>query len=148
MKKTTNFAILAAMMLFPAIVLAAATTNYEKFELTKAEKKAVASVTAANCPKKAGGPKYQAKCRAKLMVQSDARLNASYKRTMARLSKPARENLRAMEQAWIHERYNECVYLSEDIETNPRPEAAVEIEYNDCALVELKRRTVWLDRYK
>jgi uncharacterized protein YecT (DUF1311 family) len=148
MKKTMNFAAAAAMMLSPAIVLAAATTNYEKFELTKAETKAVASVTAASCPKKAGGPKYQAKCRAKLMVQSDARLNTSYKRTMARLSKPARENLRAMEQAWIHERYNECVYLSEDIETNPRPEAAVEIEYNDCALVELKRRTLWLDRYK
>jgi uncharacterized protein YecT (DUF1311 family) len=148
MNKTLNFSIAAALMLSPAIVLAAATTNYEKFELTKAETKAVANVTAANCPKKAGGPKYQAKCRAKLMVQSDARLNASYKRTMARLSKPARENLRELEQAWIHERYNECVYLSEDIETNPRSEAAVEIEYNDCALVELKRRTLWLDRYK
>jgi uncharacterized protein YecT (DUF1311 family) len=106
------------------------------------------NVTAANCPKKAGGPNYQAKCRAKLMVQSDARLNASYRRTMARLSKPARENLRTMEQAWIQERCNECVYLSEDIETNPRTEAAVEIEYNDCALVELKRQTLWLDRYK
>jgi uncharacterized protein YecT (DUF1311 family) len=149
MTKTMNFAVAAAMILFPAIVLAAATAQpYDKFELTKAETKAVASATAASCPKKAGGPKYQAKCRAKLMVQSDARLNASYQRTMARLSKPARENLRVMEQAWIYERYNECVYLSEDIETNPRPEAAVEIEYNDCALVELKRRTLWLDRYK
>ena len=149
MKKTINFAMAATMMLFPAIVLAAATTsNYEKFELTKADTKAVAYVTAANCPKKAGGPKYQAKCRAKLMVQSDARLNASYKRTMARLSKPARENLRAMEEAWLHTRYEECVLLSEDIETNPRPDAAVAIEYNDCALVELKRRTLWLDRYK
>jgi uncharacterized protein YecT (DUF1311 family) len=148
MKKTTNFAILAAMMLFPAIVLAAATTNYEKFELTKAETAAVANVTAAKCPKKAGGPKYQAKCRAKLLVQSDARLNASYKRTMARLSKPARENLRAMEESWLYVRYEECVLLSEDSETNPRPDAAVAIEYNDCALVELKRRTLWLDRYK
>jgi uncharacterized protein YecT (DUF1311 family) len=148
MKKTMNFAVTAAMMLFPAIVLAAATTNYEKFELTKAETRAVANATAANCPKKAGGPKYQAKCRAKLMVQSDARLNTSYKRTMARLSKAARENLRAMEETWLYVRYEECVLLSEDIETNPRPEAAVEIEYNDCALVELKRRTLWLDRYK
>jgi uncharacterized protein YecT (DUF1311 family) len=137
------------LVLAPATAFAAAAApSYEKFELHKAETAAIARTTAAHCPKKAGGPKYQATCRAKLMAQSEVRLNASYKRTMARLAKPARENLRAMERDWIHERYNECVYLSEDIEANPRPEAAVEIEYNDCALVELKRRTHWLELYK
>jgi uncharacterized protein YecT (DUF1311 family) len=149
MKKTMNFAVAAAIMLSPAIVLAAATAQtYDKFELTKAETKIVAKVTAANCPRKAGGPKYQAKCRQKLMGKSEARLNVSYERALARLAAPARTELQESQEFWIHERYNECVYLSEDIEANPRPEAAVEIEYNDCALVELKRRTVWLDRYK
>jgi uncharacterized protein YecT (DUF1311 family) len=147
LKNPLRLALLLALVPAPGIAGPAA-SNYEKFELTKAEIAAVATATAAKCPKNAGGPKFQASCRAKLMVQSDARLNASYKRTMARLSKPARENLRAMERGWIHERYNECVYLSEDIEANPRPDAAVAIEYNDCALVELKRRTLWLDRYK
>ncbi len=151
MKLKNPFRLAILLALAPTTVIAATAdssdNSYEKFELTKAETVAVASVTAAKCPKKAGGPKYRAKCRAKLMVQSDGRLNISYKRTMARLSKPARENLRGLERDWIHERYNECVYLSEDIEANPRPEAAVEIEYNDCALVELKRRTYWLDRY-
>ncbi len=61
---------------------------------------------------------------------------------------PARAELRALEKSWLHIRYEECVLLSEDSETNPRPEAAVEIEYNDCALVELKRRTLWLARYR
>jgi uncharacterized protein YecT (DUF1311 family) len=146
-KNPLHFALVLALVPAPGIAGPAA-SNYEKFELTKAETAAVANVTAAKCPKKAGGPKYQAKCRAKLLVQSDARLNASYKRTMARLSKPARENLRAMEESWLYVRYEECVLLSEDSETNPRPDAAVAIEYNDCALVELKRRTLWLDRYK
>jgi uncharacterized protein YecT (DUF1311 family) len=90
-------ALIALLALVPALAIAGPVdTNYEKFELTKAETAAVANVTAANCPKRAGGPKFQASCRAKLMVQSDARLNASYKRTMARLSKPARENLRGL----------------------------------------------------
>jgi hypothetical protein len=45
MKKTMNFAVTAAMMLSPAIVLAAATAQtYDKFELTKAETKTVAKV--------------------------------------------------------------------------------------------------------
>jgi uncharacterized protein YecT (DUF1311 family) len=149
MKKTMNFAIVAATMFFPAIALAAVTAQpYDKFELTKAETKTVANRTAANCPKKAGGPKYQAKCRQKLMGKSEARLNIRYELALARLSAPAKTQLQESQGFWIHERYNECVYLSEDIETNPRPEAAVEIEYNDCALVELKRRTLWLDRYK
>jgi uncharacterized protein YecT (DUF1311 family) len=149
MKKTMNFAVAAAIMLSPAIVLAAATAQtYEKFELTKAETKTVAKVTAANCPRKAGGSKYQAKCRQKLMGKSEALLNVSYERALARLAAPARTELKESQEFWIHERYNECVYLSEDIEANPRPEAAVEIEYNDCALAELKRRTLWIDRYK
>jgi uncharacterized protein YecT (DUF1311 family) len=149
MKTTIKFAIGTATMFFPAIVLAAATAQpYEKFELTKAETKTLANGTAANCPRKAGGPKYQAKCRQKLMGKSEARLNVIYELALARLSVPARTELKESQEFWIHERYNECVYLSEDIETNPRPEAVVEIEYNDCALVELKRRTVWLDRYK
>jgi uncharacterized protein YecT (DUF1311 family) len=142
-----RFACLLALAPAPGIAGPAA-SNYEKFELTKAETAAIANVTAAKCPKKGGGAKFQASCRAKLMVQSDARLNASYKRTMARLTAPARENLRAMEREWIGTRYEECVWLSEDIETNPRPDAAVAIEYNDCALVELNRRTHWLDLYK
>jgi hypothetical protein len=120
LKNPLRLALLLALVPAPGIAGPAA-SNYEKFELTKAEIAAVATATAAKCPKNAGGPKFQASCRAKLMVQSDARLNASYKRTMARLSKPA---------------------------ANPRPDAAVAIEYNDCALVELKRRTLWLDRYK
>jgi uncharacterized protein YecT (DUF1311 family) len=148
--KLTNPLHLALLLAFaPTVALAVpAAPSYEEFELTKAETAAVANVTAAKCPKKAGGPKYQAKCRQKLMGKSEARLNVSYERALARLAAPARTELKESQEFWIHERYNECVYLSEDIEANPRPEAAVEIEYNDCALVELKRRTLWLDRYK
>jgi uncharacterized protein YecT (DUF1311 family) len=150
LKNLLQFALL--LNLAPALAIAAAAEpfygNYEKFELTKAEIEAVAHVTAAKCPKKAGGPKFQVNCRAKLMAQSDMRLNASYKHTMSRLSKPARENLRAMEKSWLYVRYEECVLLSEDSETNPRTNSAIAVEYYDCALVELKRRTHWLDLYR
>jgi uncharacterized protein YecT (DUF1311 family) len=139
---------LALMLAFaPALALAVPVApSYEKFELTKAETAGVAKVTATKCPKKAGGPKYQAKCRQKLMGKSETRLNASYDRVMARLSTAARTELKERQEFWINDRYNECVWLSEDIEANPRPEAAVEIEYNDCALAELKRRTLWIER--
>jgi uncharacterized protein YecT (DUF1311 family) len=138
----------ALMLAFaPAVALAVPVAQpYEKFELTKTETAAVAKVTAAKCPKKAGGPKYQAKCRQKLMGKSETRLNASYDRVIARLSTAARTELKERQEFWINDRYNECVWLSEDIETNPRPEAVVEIEYNDCALAELKRRTLWIER--
>ena len=142
---------IAILFVVPAAVLAAATTSdYEKFELSKAEATVVANVTAANCPKKAGGPKYQIKCRTKLAAQSDARLNASYKRTMARLNSAAREKLRSEERDWIVNRYEDCDLLLEGVQypAEGRTGIEYEIEAKDCVLSELKRRTLWLDRYK
>jgi uncharacterized protein YecT (DUF1311 family) len=140
-----------SMIAAPAVLTAAPVAqSYDKFELTKSEVKAVAQVTTTNCSKKAGGPKFQIKCRTKLAVQSDARLNASYKRTMARLNTSTREKLRNEERDWIVTRYKECEELLEGVQYPAEGRAGIEykIEAKDCVLIEIKRRTLWIDRYK
>jgi uncharacterized protein YecT (DUF1311 family) len=141
------FAFDTTLIVIPAGAISSPTAprDYAHFELTNAEEIAVARVTMANCPKKSGGPKYQAKCREKLVAQSDARLNASYQRAMARLSSSNREALRTEERSCIQERQNEC--LAADERQNDISGTTGDVPLTDCILLELKRRTIWLERY-
>jgi uncharacterized protein YecT (DUF1311 family) len=139
----TNLHFAALLLVAPASVIASPNTayNYYQFELTKAEVKAVESVTEAHCH--FGDPAILT-CMNKEIVGSEARLNSSYKRTMTRLPKPARVNLRNQQRSWLNTRYDECVLLSEEEDLG----AQTAINYNNCVLLELRRRTLWVDLYK
>jgi uncharacterized protein YecT (DUF1311 family) len=141
LKTSLHFA--ALLLVAPAAVIASPNIayNYYQFELTQAEVRAVESVTEAHCH--FGDPAILT-CMNKEIVGSEARLNSSFKRTMTRLTKPARVNLRNQQRSWLNTRYDECVLLSEEEDLG----AQTAINYNNCVLLELRRRTLWVDLYK
>ncbi len=142
-------AFIAILLLTPAALMAAPPQGYGDFQLTKAEINEVINTTNISCPKKsdnagsiwAAEPRYQAGCRYKQTVSSEARLNAAYKRTMPLLSKEARNALRVEQRLWIRNRYAEC----ERDRSNNLGGALKNVLFYDCQLFELKRRTLWIE---
>jgi uncharacterized protein YecT (DUF1311 family) len=147
--KTPLFVLAALMAVAPSALMATRTLGYGDFDLTKAEINEVIDATNASCPKKsddtgsiwAAEARYQAGCRYKQTVRSEARLNAAYKRTIPLLSNDARNTLRAEQRLWIRTRYAKC----ERDRHNNLGGAMKNVLFHDCQLFELKRRTLWIE---
>jgi uncharacterized protein YecT (DUF1311 family) len=72
----------------------------------------------------------------------DVLLNASYKRKLARLSKPSQAKLRRDQRSWLKTRLDKC---ERDLEEDKDGTIWL-IEMDNCALQELIRRTLWIER--
>jgi uncharacterized protein YecT (DUF1311 family) len=148
MKKSHR--LLAALMaVVPSALMATPPLGYGDFDLTKAEVNEVIRAANARCPQKsddysstmAKEPLYQAESRSKLVVRSEARLNAAFKRTLSRASKEVRNNLRVEQRLWIKNRYDNC---ERDKDENLGG-ARKNVLFHDCQLFEIKRRTLWIE---
>jgi uncharacterized protein YecT (DUF1311 family) len=134
-----------ALMLCPAAVLAKplAAEDYSHFVLTGAASKHMRSNTYVTCMVEAGGvTSSMRECIGAEYQRIDVRLNASYKRTLARLSKTSQAKLRGEERFWLKTRSDRC---EADLEEDKGGTIWL-IEMDNCALQELIRRTLWIER--
>jgi uncharacterized protein YecT (DUF1311 family) len=134
-----------ALMLCPAAVMAkpATQTNYSRFVLTEAASQRMRSDAYVTCIVEAGGVTSSIReCIGTEYQRVDVRLNASSKRTLARLSKSSQANLRREQRSWLKTRLEKC---ERDLEQDKGGTIWL-IEMDDCALQEVIRRTLWIER--
>lgn len=74
-------------------------------------------------------------------ARQDARLNAAYKRAMARLDPAGKTRLRQSERAWIAQRDSRC----EKAAASEGGGSMAGLLYADCVLQETARRAGWLE---
>lgn len=76
--------------------------------------------------------------------RQDAKLNATYRRIMARQSTRGKTRLQMLQRAWIPERDATCKRASDEA----RGGTLSTILFSDCIITETIRRTAWLERYR
>jgi uncharacterized protein YecT (DUF1311 family) len=139
---------LVATFMFGSSTLMAASAplSYNDFMLKDGEKAEVMIAIKASCPNESDDTTAQdkMKCRDKEIVRSERHLDTIYKRKIKRLPKKAQSKLRSEERAWASTRYNECLSSREDNLGG----ALRNVVYSECVLFELKRRTLWIERYE
>jgi uncharacterized protein YecT (DUF1311 family) len=135
------------LTLCPAVVMAkpAAQKGYAHFTLAIAAADRMQSHTYTACLEESGGVTASIReCIGAEFERIDRRLNASYKKTMQRLSVQSRATLRREERTWLKTRLAACERdLAED-----EGGTIWLIEMDDCALQEHIRRTAWIERIK
>jgi uncharacterized protein YecT (DUF1311 family) len=137
--------LIVALLLCPTAVLVKtnARSDYSHFVLTEAASRAMRSETYVKCIVEAGGvTATMRECIGAEYRRIDARLNASYKRVLARLSKTSQAKLRGEERAWLKTRLDKCEH---DLEEDKGGTIWL-IEMDNCALQESIRRTLWIER--
>jgi uncharacterized protein YecT (DUF1311 family) len=134
-----------ALVLCPTALMAkpAARTDYSRFVLTEAMSQQMRSDAYVTCMAESGGvTSSMRECIGTEYQRVDVRLNASYKRTLARLSNPSQAKLRSEQRAWLKTRLDKC---ERDLEEDKGGTIWL-IEMDNCALQELIRRTIWIER--
>jgi uncharacterized protein YecT (DUF1311 family) len=120
-----------------------AQTEYSRFVLTEAMSQRMRSDAYVTCMAESGGvTSSMRQCIGSEYQRVDVRLNASYKRTLARLNKPSQAKLRGEERSWLKTRLDKC---ERDLEQDKGGTIWL-IEMDDCALQEVIRRTFWIER--
>jgi uncharacterized protein YecT (DUF1311 family) len=146
-----GFSIAALMAFVPATLMATLPSpSYRDFALSDAEVNEVIRSIDAQCPQisddysstMAREPLYQAECRSKQTVRNEALLKDAYKRTLASLSKPAKNALRTEQRDWVRTRFEVCEHDRNENLGGARKN----VLFYDCQIFELKRRTVWIER--
>jgi uncharacterized protein YecT (DUF1311 family) len=134
-----------ALMLCPAALSAklAARIDYSRFVLSEAMSQHMRSDAYVTCMVEAGGVTSSLReCIGTEYQRVDVLLNASYKRTLARLSKTSQAKLRGEERSWLKTRSDRC---EADLEEDKGGTIWL-IEMDNCELQELIRRTLWIER--
>jgi uncharacterized protein YecT (DUF1311 family) len=134
-----------ALMLCSAALMAKpeAQTDYSRFVLTEAMSQHMRSDAYVTCMVEAGGVTSSLReCIGTEYQRVDVHLNASYKRTLSRLSKPTQAKLRRDQRSWLKTRLDKC---KRDLEEDKDGTIWL-IEMDNCALQELIRRTFWIER--
>jgi uncharacterized protein YecT (DUF1311 family) len=137
------------LVLVPLLLLlggaAAPMQSFERFRISNAESERVVSGAYRRCMDASGGVTANMRdCSHAESQRLDLRLNAAYRAAMARLpAAAARARLRALQRSWLAARYRRC-------DRAAREEGGGTlglIMMDDCALGEVTRRIVWLERY-
>jgi uncharacterized protein YecT (DUF1311 family) len=134
-----------AMLLCPAALnaKAVARTDYSRFVLTEAMSDQMRSDAYITCMVESGGvTSSMRECIGAEYQRVDVLLNASYKRALAGLSKASQAKLRGEERSWLKTRLDQC---ERDFEEDKGGTIWL-IDMDNCALQELIRRTLWLER--
>ena len=134
-----------ALMICPAALMAkpAAQTDYSRFVLTEAMSQRMRSDAYVTCMVESGGVTSSIReCIGTEYQRVDVLLNASYKRTLARLRKPSQAKLRREQRSWLKTRFDKC---ERDFEEDKDGTIWL-IQMDNCALQELIRRTLWIER--
>ena len=84
-------------------------------------------------------------CNAAELAIQDARLNATYRMTMQRLSPPRKTALRALQRAWISTRDRNC---RAEAEREGGGGTMTPVMLGGCLIYETVARTIWLERYR
>jgi uncharacterized protein YecT (DUF1311 family) len=134
-----------ALVPCPAALMAKplARTDFSRFVLTEAMSQQMRSDAYVTCMAESGGVTSSLReCIGTEYQRVDVRLNASYKRTLARLSMPSQAKLRGEQRTWLKTRLQKC---ERDLEGDKDGTIWL-IEMDNCALQELIRRTLWIGR--
>lgn len=83
-------------------------------------------------------------CIHKEYEQQDARLNATYRKVMARLSPARKKALRQLQRDWIKKRDG----MAQESADKWAGGTGSSVAYNISLLQETVRRTIWLERYR
>jgi uncharacterized protein YecT (DUF1311 family) len=136
-----------ALMLAPAAVAAnpAVSGDYSRFTLSKKDAARLQSRTYTKCLDDSQDiTATMRECIGAEFWRIDARLNASFKRTLTRLGRADHAKLRNDERLWLRTRLDKCERDFDD----DKDGTIWLIEMDDCALQEQMRRTVWIERYR
>jgi uncharacterized protein YecT (DUF1311 family) len=144
-----GFFVTAALMLVPVVAMAkaAAHDGYGLFALTDAEIAQMPNAADKACLVKADQEPFAViECTSPQFDRIEKRLNASYRAVMARLSKTKKVQLRREQRLWLITREAACkARVGDELnDTSITYYAAM----NQCALTELYRRTLWVERYR
>lgn len=124
-----------------------AQSNYARFALTPAQGQALESARYTGCLNRSGGITANMNdCIGAEFDRLDRRLNASYQATLRRLPRARAMALRSEERGWLATRDENCLA---QLETPGEVQGSLDqIQVRTCALDELKRRIVWIERWR
>jgi uncharacterized protein YecT (DUF1311 family) len=127
--------------------LAHAETSYERFKLTDAQSLAMESAQYKGCMNRANAITASMNdCIGAEYDQLDRRLNASYQVTLRRLPRARQMALRSQERGWLATREETCIaQLEVPLENMGTLD---QIQFRFCTLAELKRRIIWIERWR
>ena len=148
-----NFRLLAITVLLsaPAWVFATGIKSaYDAFKLSDSQASETMRAINATCPSKAEDvastlsveARQQAACRSRQVVKKEAFLKTTAERKIASLPKSSSDAARADQKVWTQTRYNECKSNQNDNLGG----ALKNVVFANCQLLELKRRTLWMER--
>jgi uncharacterized protein YecT (DUF1311 family) len=145
----SGFLVAAVLMLTPAIAPAKkpAHDRYAHFALTKADIDQMPNAADKACLAKADQEPYAViACTAPQFDRIETRLGLSYQAVLAALPQAQKTNLRSEQGLWLITREAICkAQVGDELnETSITYDAAV----IQCALAELYRRTLWVERYR
>jgi uncharacterized protein YecT (DUF1311 family) len=148
-----TYSIATALMIASATAIAVTPTpvpmTYSNFTLTDAEVAQMPNSADKACKTKADktpNPNAEIACNEITYRRIDKRLNASYRKTMARLPKAKQSELRLEEKQWLETRFNVCEQqFAEELNVTSVSYRQV---VSNCRLAELYRRVIWIERYK
>jgi uncharacterized protein YecT (DUF1311 family) len=121
--------------------------RYATFALSSAQDRALTSAAYTGCLNRAGGVTANINdCIGTESSRLDRRLNASYQAALRRLPPARQRALRSEERGWLATRDEVCLAK---LETPGEIQGTLDqIQLNSCSLEELKRRIVWIERWR
>jgi uncharacterized protein YecT (DUF1311 family) len=127
--------------------LAYAQTSYARFKLNDAQSLAMDSAQYTGCLNRADGVTASMNdCIGAEYDRLDRRLNASYQATLRRLSRTRQMALRSEERGWLATREETCIaQLEVPLENMGTLD---QLQFRFCTLGELKRRIIWIERWR
>jgi uncharacterized protein YecT (DUF1311 family) len=127
--------------------LALAQGSYAQFKLSDAQSNALGSAAYTGCMNRADGVTAAMNdCIGGEYDRLDRRLNASYQATLRRLPRARQMALRSQERGWLATREETCLA---QLEVPPENMGTLDqIQLRLCNLEELKRRIVWIERWR
>jgi uncharacterized protein YecT (DUF1311 family) len=120
---------------------------YDAFTLPEALNESMSSATYKSCLEQTGGvTAYIMDCISGEYERLDGRLNRSYQATIRRLSRTRMMDLRSSQRAWLATRDEKCLG---EVEGDLAAMGSLDrITLRFCALNELKRRIIWIERWR
>ena len=92
----------------------------------------------------AGEPDAMMACLRPEIDRQTAQLDQTYKLVGSRLSPPQRLQLQKSEHGWMVKRDKTCRDTSKDMAGR----AVIPVDYRQCILAEIVKRTIWLETYR
>jgi uncharacterized protein YecT (DUF1311 family) len=121
--------------------------SYARFTLSGAQDRETTSANYTGCMNRSGGITASMNdCIGAEYGRLDRRLNVSYQATLRRLPRARQLALRSEQRGWLATREESCLA---DLEGGGENMGTLDqIQLNMCNLSELKRRIIWIERWR